>query len=90
MRDFFLHTTLSDSANEFFSLSVASSIDTISLLLKIFWVEGENIPRHKNTQLRGKMLEIYWKDKGCIRQLFSSVQFSSVQSLSRVRLFVTP
>lgn len=67
MRDFFLHTILSDSANEFFSLSVASSIDTISLLLKILWVEGENIHRHKNTQLRGKMLEIYWKDKGYIR-----------------------
>ena len=39
MRDFFLHTTLSDSANEFFSLSVASSIDTISL----FYIKWCNI-----------------------------------------------
>ena len=67
MRNFFLHTTLSDSANQFFSLPVASSIDTISLLLKILWVEGENIHRHKNIQFRGEMLEIYWKGKGCIR-----------------------
>lgn len=67
MRGFFLHNVLSDSANQFFGLSVASSIVAISLLFKILWGESENIHSHKNTQLRGKMLEIYWKDKGGVR-----------------------
>ena len=66
-------------------VSDPSSLGSAGVLERLFWVFGGHYTL--STASHGKFHE---SANICTEPTFSSVQFSSVQSLSRVRLFATP